>query len=367
MIRLVEGAERQKTPNEIALNILLVGMTHHLRVRHGDHSELRELCRRHHFGRRRGGAVRHAHPDHHRRAAVGHRHRRHGPAGALQRAGDVGPRRRGGGRRRHAAARQDRHHHARQPPGDRIQAAARRERAGTGGRGAACLAGRRDPGRPLDRRARQGEIRHPRARPGRAARQVHSVHGAEPHERRGGRRLVGPQGRGRRDPDYLNASARRRAVRQCSAAVSADARSQCDRRRDREVRRHAARRRQGRPAARRRPPQGHRQGRHPRALRRAAPHGHPHRHDHRRQPDDGCRDRGGGRRRRLPRPGHARGQAPAHPRRAGQGQAGRHVRRRHQRRARARAGRRRRRHEHRHRRPRARPATWSTSIPTRPS
>ena len=27
MISLVEGAERQKTPNEIALNILLVGLT----------------------------------------------------------------------------------------------------------------------------------------------------------------------------------------------------------------------------------------------------------------------------------------------------------------------------------------------------
>src|SRR5205085_8575601 len=27
MIRLVEGAERQKTPNEIALNILLIGLT----------------------------------------------------------------------------------------------------------------------------------------------------------------------------------------------------------------------------------------------------------------------------------------------------------------------------------------------------
>ena len=27
MIRLVEGAERQKTPNEIALNILLAGLT----------------------------------------------------------------------------------------------------------------------------------------------------------------------------------------------------------------------------------------------------------------------------------------------------------------------------------------------------
>ena len=33
----------------------------------------------------------------------------------------------------------------------------------------------------------------------------------------------------------------------------------------------------------RHPSEGHRQGRHPRALRRAAPHGHPHRDDHRRQ------------------------------------------------------------------------------------
>ena len=71
-----------------------------------------------------GRAVRHADPDDDRRAAVGDRHRRHGPAGALQRAGDVGPRGGGGGRRRYAAARQDRHHHARQPPGDRVPAAA---------------------------------------------------------------------------------------------------------------------------------------------------------------------------------------------------------------------------------------------------
>ena len=48
MIKLVEGAERQKTPNEIALNILLVGPHHHLRVRDRDHPELRRLC-----GRRR--------------------------------------------------------------------------------------------------------------------------------------------------------------------------------------------------------------------------------------------------------------------------------------------------------------------------
>jgi K+-transporting ATPase ATPase B chain len=50
------------------------------------------------------------------------RHRRHGPAGALQRARHVGSRGRGGGRRRHPAARQDRHDHARQPPGDAVPA-----------------------------------------------------------------------------------------------------------------------------------------------------------------------------------------------------------------------------------------------------
>ncbi len=44
------------------------------------------------------------------------------------------------------------------------------------------------------------------------------------------------------------------------------------------------------------------------AVRRAASHGHPHRDDHRRQPAHGRRHRRGGRRRRLPRRGHPRGQ-----------------------------------------------------------
>ncbi len=52
--------------------------------------------------------------------------------------------------------------------------------------------------------------------------------------------------------------------------------------------------------------------------------------------------------RRPPRRGHARGQARAHPQGAGGRPPGRHDRRRHQRRARARAGRRRRRDEHGH-------------------
>ena len=47
MIALVEGAERQKTPNEIALNILLAGMTIIFSVAVATHPELRRLCRRH--------------------------------------------------------------------------------------------------------------------------------------------------------------------------------------------------------------------------------------------------------------------------------------------------------------------------------
>ncbi len=85
-----------------------------------------------------------------------------------------------------------------------------------------------------------------------------------------------------------------------------------------------------------------------RALRRTAPHGHPHRDDHRRQPADRRGDRRRVGRRRLPRPGDARDEAEADPRRAGAGQAGGDVRRRHQRRAGAGAGRCRRGDEHRH-------------------
>ena len=173
---------------------------HHLRVRDGDDSELRGLCRRRHLGGGPGGAVRHVDSDHDRRAAVGDRHRGHGSTGALQRAGDVGPRGRSRRRRRHAAARQDRHHHPRQPAGDRVQAGARRNRTGARRRRAARFAGRRNPRGTFHRRASQGEIRHPRPRSRRAARPFHSVHRAEPHERGRGRRLLGSQGRGRSDP-----------------------------------------------------------------------------------------------------------------------------------------------------------------------
>ena len=126
-----------------------------------------------------------------------------------------------------------------------------------------------------------------------------------PHERRRHRRLVDPQGRGRRGARTRQSPARHRhalgsdAVRDVQAIADEIAKSGGT---------PLAVARDGTPA-RRHPPQGHRQGRHPRALRRAAPHGHPHRDDHRRQPDDRRRHRRRGRRRRLPRPGDARGQA----------------------------------------------------------
>src|SRR5262249_20404789 len=116
-------------PDRSRARISPVRPHHHLRVRDGHDPELRDLCRRHDLGRDPGGAVRDAHTDHHRRTVVGDRYRRHGSSGALQRAGNVGPRGRGGGRRGYAPARQNRHHHARQPPSHRVQAVARRQRA----------------------------------------------------------------------------------------------------------------------------------------------------------------------------------------------------------------------------------------------
>ena len=152
--RAPEDAERDRAQHPARRH------DHYLRLCHGDHPELCGLRWRNDLCCRSRGAVRDAHSHHHRRATVGDRHCRHGPAGALQRARHVGPRGRGRRRRRYAAARQDRHHHAWQPAGGRVQACLRRERAGAGRRGAARLACRRDAGGTLHRRARQREIRH---------------------------------------------------------------------------------------------------------------------------------------------------------------------------------------------------------------
>ena len=144
MIALVEGAERQKTPNEIALNILLAGLTlifmlvvvtlKPLGLYHGINIDMVVLVAllvlilgSLTLGVAFDDAAGVPHPDHDQRPARGHRHRRDGPPAPAQCAGPVGPR--GGGRRGRgcAAARQDRDDHARQPHGLGVPASARRE------------------------------------------------------------------------------------------------------------------------------------------------------------------------------------------------------------------------------------------------
>ena len=117
MIALVEGSERQKTPNEVALNVLLTTLTIIFLLAVVTLQPFAVYSGAPQTADRAGRAAGLPDPDHDRRAAVGHRHRGHGPAGPAQRAGDVRPRGRGRRRRRRAAARQDRHDHARQPAG----------------------------------------------------------------------------------------------------------------------------------------------------------------------------------------------------------------------------------------------------------
>ena len=164
MIRLVEGAERQKTPNEIALNILLIGLTiifvfatatipSYVAYAGGTISVVILVALFVTLIPTTIGAL---------LSAIGIagmdrlvRFNVLAMSGrAVEAAGDVDT----------LLARQDRHHHARQPSGHRVQAAARRHRAGAGGRGAACFARRRNPRGPFHRGAGQGKIRHPRPR-----------------------------------------------------------------------------------------------------------------------------------------------------------------------------------------------------------
>ena len=156
MIALVEGRRPAEDPQRDRPQHPAGGAHDHLPAGHRHPAALRDLLRcragRHRAGRAAGVPD----PDDDRRAAVGHRHRRDGPAGAAQRAGHVGPGRRSGGRLLHAAARQDRHDHPRQPPGGRVPAPRRHPRGAAGRRRAAGEPGRRDARGPLDRGARQG-------------------------------------------------------------------------------------------------------------------------------------------------------------------------------------------------------------------
>ncbi len=98
MISLVEGAQRQKTPNEIALTILLAALTViPAGLRHAD--AVRHLFRRHIF---RAGVDRVAglpDSDDDWRVVERHRYRGHGSFAATQRARDERPRGGGGGQK----------------------------------------------------------------------------------------------------------------------------------------------------------------------------------------------------------------------------------------------------------------------------
>ena len=92
MIRLVEGAERQKTPNEIALNILR-GPYASVSSRRGYASTFRNLFERAAESLRPHRAFGLSHSDDHRRIAFRHRHRRNGSSPAPQRSRHVRSRR----------------------------------------------------------------------------------------------------------------------------------------------------------------------------------------------------------------------------------------------------------------------------------
>ena len=141
MISLVEGASRQKTPNEIALTILLAALTVVF---------LLAVITLKPFGIYSGVNF----PDVVLIAllvcliptTIG---------GLLSAIGIAGMDRL---LQRNVLA----HHHARQPPGDRVFACARRHGTGTRRRRATCLAGRRNARRPQHRCAGK-KFRHPRA------------------------------------------------------------------------------------------------------------------------------------------------------------------------------------------------------------
>ena len=164
MIAMVEGAKRQKTPNEIALNILLAALTiifllatatllpYSIYAVNGTGQGAPItvtvlvallVCL---IPTTIGGLL----------SAIG-------IAGMdrMIQANVIamfGPCRGSSRRRGRAAARQDRHDHAGQPPGDRLYACARRHAGGAGRCRAAVVAGRRDARRAQHRRAGENSI-----------------------------------------------------------------------------------------------------------------------------------------------------------------------------------------------------------------
>ena len=252
----------------------------------------------------------------------------------------VGPGGGGGRRRRRAAARQDRHHHARQPPGDGVHARRRRRPD------ANWPTPPSSPRWPTRRPKGAASSSWPRNAYGLRGRDAARARRADSSRSRAQTRMSGVDLDGATDPQGRRRTPSQRSYGAQAADVPAELHGQVERHRPQ--RRHAAGRRRGPRGPRRHPPEGHRQGRHPGALRATAAHGHPDGDDHRRQSADRRGHRRRGRRRRLPRRGHAGGQAGADPRVPGRRPPGGHDRRRHQRRAGAGPGRRGRGHEHRH-------------------
>ena len=208
MIALVEGAERQKTPNEIALNILLAGLTiifllavvtlQPFAIYSGSPQTVFVLvsllvCL---IPTTIGGLL----------SAIGIagmdrliQHNVLAMSGrAVEAAGDVntllldktGTITFGN---RQAA---------------RVHPRARSHRSRTGRRGAAFVAGRRNSRRPLDRRAGKREVRPARPRTGSHEAAVRSVHRADPHVGREPERLRDPQRRRRCDRSVSRAEQR---------------------------------------------------------------------------------------------------------------------------------------------------------------
>ncbi len=140
MIALVEGATRQKTPNEIALSILLSGLTIVFLLAVVTLQPFAIYSKAPQTVFVLGLAAGLPDSDYHWRAALSDWHCGHGPSGSVQRAGNERTRRGSGGRREYAAAGQDRDHHAGQSPGDGVYSCARCNPGETGRCGATFVA-----------------------------------------------------------------------------------------------------------------------------------------------------------------------------------------------------------------------------------
>ena len=123
MIHLVEGAKRQKTPNEMALTVLLAILTLIFVIVVATMAPVAVYLQAQNQRRRSDRAPGRSDSNHHRRAAVRDRHRRHRSHVPIQCARDVRQGRGGGRRRANTPARQDRHDHHGQPAGDRVHSA----------------------------------------------------------------------------------------------------------------------------------------------------------------------------------------------------------------------------------------------------